>query len=165
MPHSSQWIPRKLLILTLEACAFGRRLTYKGAVSEEAYTLSAILAGSGFAVDLLLVTLIVGMDEIMKRKEPLAVGCTLRAFMIVDDIRIVVEGQPRQVSRGILKVTEAALSVLEQALLMEVSLGKDGMEGKSVAQASSAQLRKSITPGMNEEAWHKSQAKSEKSWS
>ena len=46
-------MPRKLLTLALEACAFGRRLTYRGSVSEVAWTLSAILAGSGFAGDML----------------------------------------------------------------------------------------------------------------
>ena len=111
-------MPRKLLVLSLEACAFGRRLTYKGAVSGVAKTLSAILAGGGQAVDLLLVTLMGGMDEIMKRSEELAAGCALRGFLVVDDVRLVVEGPRRKVCKGILKVTEAAVQILEASLLM-----------------------------------------------
>ena len=48
-------IPMQILRLALEACAFARRLKYKGAVSEAAPTLTAILAGSGRATDLLYV--------------------------------------------------------------------------------------------------------------
>ena len=51
-------MPLRVLALARESCAFARRLTYRGAVSGVSKTLSAVLAGSGFAVDLLFVTLV-----------------------------------------------------------------------------------------------------------
>ena len=60
-----QNMPGQLLVMALESCAFGRRLTFKGAVSDVVNTLSAILAGSGFAVDLLTVVLSSGLDDLL----------------------------------------------------------------------------------------------------
>ena len=75
-------IPKRLLVLSLEACAFTRRLKYRGAVSEPASTCTAILARSGRATDLLLVALIDAVHDLMKEHEARATRTTLRSFMI-----------------------------------------------------------------------------------
>ena len=140
--------PRKLLTVALEACAFGGRLAYKDAVSEVAWTLSAMLAGSGFAGDMLFVTPIRGLDEVMRKSEELARGCMLRCLMVVDDVSFVVEGGRQQVSRGIVKVLEETMGELEGTLLMQVSRDKEGAEGKIVAQACGEEVRRRITGGL-----------------
>ena len=58
-------MPQRVLTLALEACAFGRRLSFRGAISKGSGTTTAILAGSGYATDLLFVTLIDAVDEIL----------------------------------------------------------------------------------------------------
>ena len=124
----SMGMPTRVLVLALESCAFARRLTYRGAVSGVSMTLSAILAGSGFAVDLLLVTLAKGVDEIMLRHERANTRCTLRAFMVVDDIRFVLEGHRSRVVSGVARVIDDAMEVFEGQLSMEISRNKEGQE-------------------------------------
>ena len=135
---------RWILKLALEACAFGRRLTYKGAVSSVSHTLSAVLAGSGFAGDLLLVTIITGVDEIMKRSEACNTRCVTRGFVIMDDVRLVIEGPENKVGKGIAKIVEDVFEVFEEQLHMEISRDKEGAEGKTVAQASHRHLERRI---------------------
>ena len=60
-------MPMRMQVLALGLRAFARRLTYRCAVSGVSRTLSAVLAGSGYAADLLLVTLVNGVDEIVLR--------------------------------------------------------------------------------------------------
>ena len=106
-------MPRWILTLALEACAFGRRLTYKGAVSSVSHTLSAVLAGSGFSGDLLLVTIITGVDEIMLRSEAYNTRCVTRGFVIMDDVRLVIEGPKSKVVKGIVRIVEDVFEVFE----------------------------------------------------
>ena len=68
-------MPRRILVLTLEACSFGKRLSFRGCVSNEAQTLTGILARSEFATDLLLVSLVDGVDGILQRNARNAIGC------------------------------------------------------------------------------------------
>ena len=56
-----------LLRLMLEAFAFGRHLTYQGAVSDATHTLSAILVDAGFAQVALLLVLMGPLDAIQGR--------------------------------------------------------------------------------------------------
>ena len=141
-------MPKPILVLSLEACAFARRLTYKGAVSSLSHTLSAVLAGSGYAVDLLLVTLIRGVDEIMCRNEAAQTRCVLRGFMVVDDTRLVMHGPKARVAKGIAKVVEDAVDIFEGQLHMEISRDKGGSEGKTVAQASDREMRRRVGWGV-----------------
>ena len=140
----SMGFPVRILVLTLESCAFARRLTYRGAVSGTAKTLSAVLVGGGFATDLLFVTLVKGVDEIMLRHERAGMKCGLRSFMVVDDIRFVLEGRKHRVLGGVTRVVENIMDVFEGQLSMEVSRDKDGVEGKTVAQASEKDLRRKV---------------------
>ena len=54
--------PLHILRLALEAFAFARRLSFQGAVSDPTSTLSAVLAGGGFAQIALLLTLMDPLD-------------------------------------------------------------------------------------------------------
>ena len=142
-------MPADILILEPEACAFGRRLTYKGMVSKTSSTLSAALAGGGFAADLLFVTLVKGVDEMMRRSETAKKLCTTRAFMIVDDVRVELEGPARAVARGASRIVEDAIEISEGQMHMELSRDKGQNEGKTVAQASEKELRRSGATAMS----------------
>ena len=133
-------MPRRILRLALESCAFSRRLTYKGAVSEVADTYTAILAGSGRATDLLFVTLIDAVDGILRRHEYADTRTVLRCFMVVDDIRLAVEGEEGEVAAYLPAIADDAVQVLEGQLNMQVSRDGLGVVGKTVAQASSKRL-------------------------
>ena len=133
-------MPRPVLVLALEACTFSRRLTYKRAVSQISDTSTAILAGSGRATDLLFIALIDSVDGILLRHERSYARTTLRCFMIVDDIRLVVEGTEDDVATTLPQVAEDAVGVLEQELNMQVSRDQGSVVGKTVAQASSLRL-------------------------
>ena len=63
--HGRRWgFPGRILRLMLEAFAFTRHLVFKGAVAEGVDTLSAILAGSVFALDALATLMTSLLDEI-----------------------------------------------------------------------------------------------------
>ena len=131
---------RPILRLAVEACAFTRRLKYKGAISEAASTLTAILAGSGRATDLLLVTLIDAVDEALLQHERMQTNTALRCFMIVDDIRFAVQGREDEVADVLPRLADTVVKILESDLHMEVSRDSAGLEGKTVVQTSSREL-------------------------
>ena len=133
-------MPLQILVLALEACVFTRRLTYCGAVSEPAETSTAILAGSGRATDLLLVALVDSVDGLLREHEHRAARTTLRCFMIVDDVKLVVEGVEEDVAEQLPKIARKAVRVLEEDLHMCVSRDDGQTIGKTVAQASSHKL-------------------------
>ena len=133
-------MPRPMLVLALEACTFSRRLTYRKAVSQAANTTTAILAGSGRATDLLLVTLIDAVDGVLLWHERNSPRTVLRAFMIVDDIHFAAEGEELDVATILPKVAGEAVRMLEHELHMQVSRDYGGVKGKTVAQASSVRL-------------------------
>ena len=129
-----------ILRLALEACAFVRRLKYKGAVSEAAQTLTAILAGSGRATDLLYVALVDAVDEALVQHERMCTRTSLKCFMVVDDIRLAVQGSEEEVAEVLPCLAETLVEILEKDLNMEVSRDSDGFEGKTLAQTSSHNL-------------------------
>ncbi len=133
--------PVQILRLALETCSFARRLTYRGAVSKVSSTFTAIIAGGGVATDLLFVALVDAVDALILRHEA-------KVFMIADDIRLVVEGRELDVADRVQALAEDAIDILERSLLMEVSRDKPGVEGKTVALASTASGRKRIAVGM-----------------
>ena len=71
--------PLQVLALMLEAFAFARQLSYQGAVSEAVITLSAILAGGGFAQVALFLVLIDPLDDIQVRYTTGVTVCLLLA--------------------------------------------------------------------------------------
>ena len=142
-------MPQRILALALEACAFTRRLSFRGAISQAAETKTAIIAGGGFATDLLFITLVDAVDEILLLHEKADTNTTLRAFMIVDDIRLLVEGSEECVAKVLPAVAEQAVRVLEGRLCMKVSRDQGDVKGKTVAQTSSKRLSARLHASMH----------------
>ena len=133
-------MPKRVLALALESCTFSRRLSFRGAVSESAQTSTAILAGGGFATDLLFVTLVDAVDAILRCHELSDSRTVLRCFVIVDDIRLQVEGPEEFVDLALPSIARQAVHILEDQLHMQVSRNKGSIVGKTVAQFSSKRL-------------------------
>ena len=140
--------PLQILRPALEAFTFARRLCYHKAVTDPVYTLSAILAGGGFAQVALLLVLVHPL-ELLARKQ---VGRTLTMTLCfyVDDIAIHCIGGQEEVVQCMAQATEQLVDHLEGQLLMQVSRrerwASDG-KGKTVVTASSqAALRRLSTP-------------------
>ena len=133
-------MPRSILRVAIEACAFVRRLKYKRAVLEPAATLTAILAGSGRATDLLFVTPVDAVDEALVQHERISAHTALRCFMVVDDIRFALQGREDQVARVLQCLAQKVVAALEKDLCMEVSRDSGFTEGKTVAQTSCRSL-------------------------
>ena len=131
-------MPKRILTLALELCTFARRLSFRGAVSEEVHTMTAILAGGGFATDLLFVTLIDAIDEVLRRHEVADTRTVLRCFVIVDDIRLQVEGPSALVDAVLPAVARHTVELLEDHLQMQVSRNDGVTMGKTVVLFSSS---------------------------
>ena len=100
--------------LALEVCSFARRLSFRGCVSDESMTPTAVLASSGFAAELLLVSLLDAIDGILSRNNQIATGCLMRCFMIADNIRFVAEGEEVAAAKAIVDISDEATFVLEE---------------------------------------------------
>ena len=93
MPGSITESPLPLLRLALEAFSFARRLSFQGAVSEPVFSLTAILAGGGFAQLSLLLVLLRPLDRLAAQYSTLSVAFCL----YVDDIAVHTTGTAAQV--------------------------------------------------------------------
>ena len=69
--------------------------------------------------------------------------------MIVDDVRVVLEGPARAVARGASRIVEDAIEIFEGQMHMELSRDKGQNEGKTVAQASEKELRRRVATAMS----------------
>ena len=138
--------PLALLRLILEAFAFSRRLCYNGAISDPVDTLSAVLAGGGFAQVALLLTLIDPLDRIQAKY---TIGTTLCLY--VDDIAVHVVGQPGVVATLMAACTDDIITALEDDLEMKVSRRDpwaSSGKGKTIAAVSSRTLERRVTTSM-----------------
>ena len=63
-------------------------------------------------------------------------------------MRLTVEGRPLKVHKGILTVTHEMTRVIESELEMELSRDKEGVEGKTIGQASSLKQERLLTHGL-----------------
>ena len=68
--------------------------------------------------------------------------------MVVDDIRIVLEGPCKVIAKGVVRLIEDALEVFEGDLNLDISRDKGGGEGKTLVQASNRLLRNRIGEGI-----------------
>jgi len=75
--------PVGVLRLALEVCSFTRHLTLEGVVSAGVSTLSAILAGTSFATDLLYLVMLEPCDRLEREFGP-----DLNLSLVVDDLAI-----------------------------------------------------------------------------
>ncbi len=132
--------PARLLRLSMEACAFPRRLAYGAAHGKRAVeTLSATLAGSGLASDFMFIVLIGPLDQLLREFSSLTI------FVIADDVKLGVTGADEdKVSAEMSKVSARCVELLEDGLHMEISRDTDTAVGKTVAVASSAALKRKL---------------------
>ena len=71
----------------MEACAFPRRMAYRGAYSEKAATtLSAILAGHGYGTDFMLLALMGPIDQLLANHP------SMNVFVVADDAKFGLHG-------------------------------------------------------------------------
>ena len=136
----------QVLVLMLEAFAFVRQLSYQGALSEPVKTLSAILAGGGFAQVALFLVLIDPLDDIQVQY---SLGVTVCLY--VDDIAINVTGHPEVVAMVLAQCTADLIETLEDKLQMKVSRRDQWAstgKGKTVAAVSSAKLARAVSTSM-----------------
>ena len=138
--------PQAVLKLMLEAFAFSRRLSYQGAVSDSTDTLSALLAGGGFAQDALFLVL---LDPLDRMHVQYSTGVTLCEY--VDDIAIHVVGSPNFVASTLAMCTDDLVKTLEDTLGMKVSRrdswANEG-KAKTITAVSSPALGRRINTSM-----------------
>ncbi len=133
--------PAVVLRMGLELCTARRRLVYRRAFSARAvHTLSAILAGSGFASDFMYLMLLGPLDTLVKEYT------ALRIFVIADDIKLGIAGNQDVVVDVMKGATRRCIGLLEQGLSMEVSRNVDGKKGKTVAMGSTPLVRRKLRP-------------------
>ncbi len=132
--------PLQLLRLGLEACAFTRRLALGAAHARRTVdSLSAILAGSGFASDMMFLVLVKPMDTLVVEYPCLDI------FVIADDVKLGVKGRDEDwVAKTTADISNRCIGLLEDELHMEVSRDKGTSSGKTVAVASSRTLEKKL---------------------
>ncbi len=131
--------PTVVLRLAMELCCARRRLVYRKACSTKAAsTLTAILAGSGLASDLMFLMVIEPLDTILKEYD------SIRIFVIADDVKIGVTGGEQQVADTMGDVTRRCIQLLEDGLHMQVSRDSAKEKGKTVALGSSTSVRRKL---------------------
>ena len=126
--------PMAALRLTLEASAFERRLVYKQAVGGPTHTLSAIVAGGAFSGDVLLLSLLKPIDEM------LAQFTDIRTFVIADDIKVGAHGDAVEVGQYVAEAAGNLMENLEQQWGMRVSRDQGKEEGKTNGIASKKEV-------------------------
>ena len=117
--------PPRLLALGLEACAFARRLVFRKAVSQEAHTLTALLAGLGMASDMLFLVLSEPIEEII------SLHTNTHTCLVADDIKVMVDDS--DVQRAAIKlegITDQLCGKLEGEIGMRISKDEGGKKGK-----------------------------------
>ena len=139
--------PLEILRLALEAFSFARRLCFQGALSEEVYSLSAILAGGGLAQLSLLLVLLRPLDHLVLRYT----GQPISFCLYVDDIALHATGSTEQVVAILSAATSELVGLLEDGLAMKVSRRDSWAtsgQGKTIAAASSQQLARRLSTPM-----------------
>ncbi len=127
--------PRASLRLSLEVCSFSRRLVYRAAHSAASCcTLTAVLAGSGYATDFVFLMIMEAVDNLIESNSGIHV------CVIADDVKLGLMGKEGEVAEGIGSAAADFVRVLEDDLRMEVSRSVKGKRGKTVALVSSSAL-------------------------
>jgi len=114
--------PLGILRLSLEMCSFVRHLVLDGVIAEGVTTLSAVLAGTSFATDLLYIVMIVPCDR-LERGWP-----GLNLSLVVDDLSIQAVGPKHKLAETILGATDMALEDLTDMGCL-VSVGETWLPG------------------------------------
>ena len=136
--------PLSLLRLSLEAFAFDRRLRFQTAVSDPTSTLSAVLAGGGFAQTAMLLVLLRPLDLLWDGFQ----NRGLSICVYVDDIALHASGSESSVAAVISGASDLLVTMLEDDVSMIVSRRSPWAgegEGKSVATATGSVARRIST--------------------
>jgi len=107
--------PLGILRLSLEVCAFARHLTLEGVTAQGVYSLSAIMAGTSFATDLLFAVMIAPCDSLLE------VWPSLNLSLVVDDLAVQAVGEKDDVPTIML---EASAAVIEDLAAMGCMVSK-----------------------------------------
>ena len=137
--------PMPVLRLALQAYCLARRLVYREVVGQPVLTTTAILAGGGFATDMLSLLLRNTLARI-RREIP-----GIHLYVIVDDLTLRAEGNARHAAGTLVRATRQCIHDLEEDLDMRVSRGKPWTtpcEVKSMAMASTQEARVLLSTGM-----------------
>ena len=134
--------PLKILRLALEAFAMARHLTFQGVTAPEGVTtLTAIVAGTSFAPDVLFLVLHEPVDQIR------TLWPTVWPSMVMDDLALQIVATQSEVQELALKVLDTIISMLED-LGGIVSRGRAGTPGgKTVMVTASAPLAHDLQEG------------------
>ena len=138
--------PLDLLVLILEAFAFARTLVYQGSVSEPTLTLSAVLAGGGFAQVALYLVMIDPLDRV---QAAYTIGLTLCLY--VDVIGVHVVEHEETVATTLAACIDELIHMLEDDLGMKVSRRETWSgsgKAKTVVAVSSQALARRMTTSM-----------------
>ena len=136
--------PEGILRLMLETFAFVRHLLLNGAMSEAVATLSAILAGSSFAIDALFMVLVEPCDHLARCHQ-------VDLCLFVDDLTIDAVGTAQFVQHTLPGALRDCIGFFEQKLKFVVSRGKTWQidpKAKTVAIASSRELERTLAISM-----------------
>ena len=124
--------PLGILRLSLDVCSFIRHLALDGVVSEGGSSLSAILAGTSFATDLLYLVVMGPCDRLERR------WSGLNLSLVVDDLAIQAVETESNLGQTVIGATKQAMKYLTRIGCM-VSAGQTWLpEGKTAAVGSGA---------------------------
>ena len=152
--HGRRWrFPKIILRLLLECFAFIRHLMFKGAVAEGVETLSAILAGSAFALDALAALMTSLLDELA------VIHPRIDFVLFVDDLSTHArEDTAEEVARVLEAGARDIIETIEGKWGMKISRAGDGMEAearhKTVAIGSSRRVRERLKKGVGKRGIH-----------
>ena len=107
--------PLAVLRLALQAYCLARRLIYREVVGQATFTTSAILAGGGFATDMLALLLHKTLTR-LRYELP-----RVHLYVIVDDLTIRTERRPGEAASILTRATRQCIQELEGELDMKVS--------------------------------------------
>ncbi len=143
--------PMLILRLALEACAASRYLVYGNSVAAPVDSLTAIVAGSAFATDLLAIVLAKPIKEVLANYGSISV------YAVVDDITMRSEGGQSVVASELTAAVRDMVAYMEDDLSMTVSRGAPWSPTgatKSVTVVGDPGLRKRLGTSMRAIGFH-----------
>ena len=100
--------PMAVLRLALRAYCHARRLVYRGVIGDPIVSTNAILAGGGFATDMLAL-LLTDTLAILRQEMP-----RVHLFVVVDDLTTRIEGKSAAVAQQLVRLTAMCIDHLER---------------------------------------------------
>ena len=132
-------VATKLLRMGCVTYSMARRVQYRGSLSSEAETVTAIVPGSVFVIAALRMVRLHPWDLLVAR-------WPVRLCRYVDDLGIASKGASKEVVRELTDAAQRLINELEVGLRLDVSKETADTRGKSVAIASNPWLRGALRP-------------------